>query len=96
MAMLPDFTAFMISSSLLIRVEPKNCMSSSPCERFAHFLGLPVEGDGGRFRHGVEMRHHQLLGFGAGGEGREAAGEDAGHAAFHEAAAADAGRDSGC
>src|SRR5471030_17797 len=31
--MLPDFTAFMMSSSLLIRVEPKNCMSSSPPER---------------------------------------------------------------
>ena len=31
--MLPDFTAFMISSSLLSRVPPKNCMSSSPFER---------------------------------------------------------------
>jgi hypothetical protein len=33
MAMLPDFTAFMISSSLLRSVPPKNCMSSSPLER---------------------------------------------------------------
>ena len=31
--MLPDFTAFMISSSLLSKVPPKNCMSSSPFER---------------------------------------------------------------
>ena len=34
MAMLPDFTAFMISSSLLKSVEPKNCMSSSPFDCF--------------------------------------------------------------
>src|SRR5215212_9164187 len=31
--MLPDFTAFMISSSLLSKVPPKNCMSSSPPDR---------------------------------------------------------------
>ena len=33
MAMLPDFTPFMISSSLFSSVPPKNCMSSSPLER---------------------------------------------------------------
>src|SRR5882724_7150179 len=33
MAMLPAFTAFMISSSLFSSVPPKNCMSSSPPER---------------------------------------------------------------
>src|SRR5476651_1139779 len=34
MAMLPDFTAFMMSSSLLIKVLPKNSMSSSPFDCF--------------------------------------------------------------
>ncbi len=34
MAMLPDFTAFMMSSSLDSKVLPKNCMSSSPFDCF--------------------------------------------------------------
>ena len=85
MAMLPDFTAFMISSSLFSKVPPKNCMSSSPLERLRTSAACQSKAIGRRFRDGVEMRHDQLLGLGVRDGGREAAGDDAGHAALHEA-----------